>query len=51
MKEIAITTRDRQPTATQPVKDDLEVIQDDVEIAVDAGISPDSIDPIDPTPH
>jgi RNA polymerase primary sigma factor len=53
MKEIAITTRDRQQTATQPALDDLRVIHDDTELAVEAGISPDSIDTpdaIDPTP-
>jgi RNA polymerase primary sigma factor len=44
MKEIAITTRDRQQTATQPAVDDLKVIHDDAELAVDAGIT------IDPTP-
>jgi RNA polymerase primary sigma factor len=57
-KEIAITTRDRQRTATQPAKDDLEVIRDDAELAVGAGISMDSSDtpdsndpnPVDPTP-
>jgi RNA polymerase primary sigma factor len=41
MKETAITTRDRQRTATQPAKDDLEVIRDDAELTVDAGISTD----------
>jgi RNA polymerase primary sigma factor len=41
MKETAITTRDRQRTATQPANDDLEVIRDDAELTVDAGISTD----------
>ncbi|HEY0871417.1 MAG TPA: RNA polymerase sigma factor [Acidothermaceae bacterium] len=51
MKETAITTRDRQQTATRPATDDLEVIRDDAELAVDAGISDISVeitpDPID----
>jgi len=48
MKETAITTRDRQRTAARPATDDLEVIRDDAEPAVDAGISIDTIpDPVD----
>jgi len=51
MKETAITTRDRQRTAARPATDDLEVIRDDAEPAVDAGISidtiPDLVDPVD----
>jgi RNA polymerase primary sigma factor len=49
MKETAITTRDRQRTATQPAKDDLEVIRDDAELTVDAGMSTDPIAATDPT--
>jgi RNA polymerase primary sigma factor len=49
MKETAITTRDRQRTATQPANDDLEVIRDDAELTVDAGISTDPIAATDPT--
>jgi RNA polymerase primary sigma factor len=49
MKETAITTRDRQRTATQPAKDDLEVIRDDAELTVDAGISTDPTAATDPT--
>jgi RNA polymerase primary sigma factor len=48
MKETAITTRDRQQTATRPATDDLEVIRDDAEVAVDAGISIDTVDPEEP---
>src|SRR5450432_990486 len=49
MKETAITTRDRQRTATRPANDDLEVIRDDAELTVDAGISTDPVAAADPT--
>jgi len=49
MKETAISTRDRQRTATRPATDDLEVISDGAELAVDAGISPRTIKTTDAT--
>jgi RNA polymerase primary sigma factor len=48
MKETAISTRDRQRTATKPATTDPRVERDEAELAVDAGTIND-LDPTDPT--